>query len=182
MKKAAIIGAGVSGLIVGARLAKEGFDVAVFEKSKGIGGRATGLIRDGFSLDHGLHLVRNGVKGHLSTTMDRLGIPVDLCLMSHPEFFYFSDGILLPFPQDKEALMETDIISMDEKMKILSMLQEGIYDEWKDKTLQQWLDNVGSSDALGDFARVLASAIVCPYPHLASAGEVFDFIVGGDGD
>jgi phytoene dehydrogenase-like protein len=176
MKKAAIIGAGVSGLIVGAKLAKEGFDVVVFEKSKSIGGRAAGLNRDGFSLDNGLHLIRNGAKGLLSTTMDKLGLPIELCMMSHPEFFYLSDGGILPFPQDQKALMETDIITMDEKMKLLSMFREGVYEQYRDKTLRQWLDETGGSDALGNFVRVLASAIVCPYLNLASAGEVFDFI------
>jgi len=176
MKKAAVVGGGVSGLIVGARLAQAGFGVQVFESAKQLGGRAVGQTRDGFSLDYGLHIIRNGVKGLLPTTMERLGAPMPLCVGGHPEFSYFKDGCLLPFPQDREALMASDIISMDEKVKCLMMLRPGIYDEFKGVSVGKWLESIKASAALEDFMRVLSSCVVCPFPDLVSAGEVFDYV------
>ncbi|MFA6449051.1 MAG: NAD(P)/FAD-dependent oxidoreductase [bacterium] len=176
MKKAAIIGAGVSGLIVGARLAQAGFQVDVFESSGKIGGRAIGQMRDGFSLDYGLHMVRNGVKGHLTEVMERLGVPIKLHIADHPEFLYYRDGRLLPFPEGKEALMTSDIISMDEKMAVLMMLRDGLFDQYKGVPLSSWLESVKGSAELADFARITTSCIVCPFLDLASSGEVFDYI------
>ena len=53
MKKVAVIGSGFSGLASAAVLAKEGFDVTVFEKNSLPGGRARKFESDGFTFDMG---------------------------------------------------------------------------------------------------------------------------------
>ena len=58
MYKIAIIGAGMCGLSCGNYLHKKGFDVTIFEKSRGVGGRmATKRIDDDLSVDHGAQYV-----------------------------------------------------------------------------------------------------------------------------
>ncbi|GGC96136.1 phytoene dehydrogenase [Flavobacterium lutivivi] len=52
-KKISIIGSGFSSLSAASYLAKEGFDVTIYEKNKNIGGRARRLSKDGFSFDMG---------------------------------------------------------------------------------------------------------------------------------
>ena len=52
-KKIAIIGSGFSGLSSAAHLAKEGYEVHVFEKNECLGGRARKFEIDGFSFDMG---------------------------------------------------------------------------------------------------------------------------------
>ncbi len=52
MKRIAIIGAGLSGIILGRELAKKA-KVTVFEKAKGIGGRMSVRYADRFAFDHG---------------------------------------------------------------------------------------------------------------------------------
>jgi phytoene desaturase len=49
----AIIGSGFSSLAASCYLAKEGYDVTVFEKNETIGGRARQLKKDGFTFDIG---------------------------------------------------------------------------------------------------------------------------------
>lgn len=49
----AIIGAGISGMVVADGLRSSGHEVVVFEKSRGIGGRLSTRRVDGFSFDHG---------------------------------------------------------------------------------------------------------------------------------
>ena len=51
--KVAIIGAGISGLAAGRDLKLNGHDVVVFEKSRGVGGRAATRRRDGYVWDTG---------------------------------------------------------------------------------------------------------------------------------
>ena len=54
MKKTiSIIGSGFSSLSAACYLAKEGYNVTIFEKNKTIGGRARQLIKDGFTFDIG---------------------------------------------------------------------------------------------------------------------------------
>ena len=52
-KTIAIIGSGFSALAASCYLAKEGYDVTVFEKNETIGGRARQLKKDGFTFDIG---------------------------------------------------------------------------------------------------------------------------------
>lgn len=49
----AIIGAGISGLSCATRLQKLGFEVEVYEKSRGVSGRMSTRNRDGWNADHG---------------------------------------------------------------------------------------------------------------------------------
>jgi phytoene desaturase len=53
VKKIAVIGSGFSGLSAAACLAKEGFDVTVFEKNQTPGGRARSFESQGFTFDMG---------------------------------------------------------------------------------------------------------------------------------
>ena len=52
MKKLAIIGAGISGLFLGYML-KNHYDITMFEKSRGTGGRMASRRKDDFIFDHG---------------------------------------------------------------------------------------------------------------------------------
>lgn len=52
-KKVVIIGSGFSSLSAACYLAKAGFDVAVYEKNKTVGGRAGQLVKQGFTFDIG---------------------------------------------------------------------------------------------------------------------------------
>jgi phytoene desaturase len=53
MKNIAIIGSGFSSLSAACHLAKEGFNVSVFEKNDTVGGRARQLVKKGFTFDIG---------------------------------------------------------------------------------------------------------------------------------
>lgn len=55
-KKAYVLGAGVSGLVSGWMLAKEGWDITIFEKEKWYGGLAFTRKWDDFYLDFGPHI------------------------------------------------------------------------------------------------------------------------------
>ena len=54
-KRIAVIGAGITGLAAAMHLAREGFDVSVFEKSDDIGGLASGKIINSNIYEYGPH-------------------------------------------------------------------------------------------------------------------------------
>ena len=56
-KKVIIIGAGIGGLSIAPLLAKENFDVEIFESNKNIGGRANIISENGFTFDTGPSLL-----------------------------------------------------------------------------------------------------------------------------
>lgn len=58
MAAVAIIGAGMAGLAAGRELAQAGYNVSIFEKSRGVGGRVTTRRVAGFCIDHGAQLLK----------------------------------------------------------------------------------------------------------------------------
>ena len=59
-KKAAVVGAGISGLYASLLLEQRGYQVELFEKSSGIGGRLNSIEKSGFILDRGFHVMQTG--------------------------------------------------------------------------------------------------------------------------
>ena len=55
--KVAVVGAGISGLTAGLRLAEAGHDVEVFEASRSVGGRMRSDLIGGFRVDLGVHML-----------------------------------------------------------------------------------------------------------------------------
>ena len=53
IQRVAIVGAGMSGLTAGSSLREAGFDVQIFEKSRGCGGRMATRRSSGLEFDHG---------------------------------------------------------------------------------------------------------------------------------
>ena len=58
MNRVAIIGAGLSGLAAGWELSRRGLDVVVFEKSRGLSGRAASRGHGAVRYDHGANFFR----------------------------------------------------------------------------------------------------------------------------
>jgi len=75
--KAVIIGAGLGGLLTGAKLAGAGHSVEVFEKLPFTGGRFTNLPYKGFKLSTGaLHMIPHGSRGPLAQMLRGVGVNV----------------------------------------------------------------------------------------------------------
>lgn len=75
--KAVIIGAGLGGLLAGAKLTKAGYEVEIFERLPFIGGRFTNLPYKGFKLSTGaLHMIPHGSRGPLSQMLKEVGVNV----------------------------------------------------------------------------------------------------------
>ena len=56
----AIIGAGASALTAAHTLLDAGYTVTLYEKSRGVGGRAATRKREGFIYDHGAQYIKDG--------------------------------------------------------------------------------------------------------------------------
>jgi phytoene dehydrogenase-like protein len=79
LMKAVIIGAGLGGMLAGAKLTKAGHDVEIFERLPFVGGRFTNLPYKGFKLSTGaLHMIPHGSRGPLAQMLKEVGADVTI--------------------------------------------------------------------------------------------------------
>ena len=91
MSTIAIIGAGVSGLAAAHTLQDAGYTVTLFEKSRGVGGRAATRKRDGFIYDHGAQYIRGGSQLSDEWITKRFATP-DLLSIEKPVWTFDAAG------------------------------------------------------------------------------------------
>jgi len=94
MARVAVIGAGIGGLGVAARLATNGHDVVVCEQSHDVGGKLASFSRDGFTFDTGPSLLTLPAvyRDLFLTTGDALEQSIDLVAVD-PAFRYRFPGL-----------------------------------------------------------------------------------------
>ncbi|WNY28680.1 hypothetical protein MmiEs2_08830 [Methanimicrococcus stummii] len=78
-KKAIVIGSGLGGLLTAAQLAKDGWNVDVYERLALIGGRFANIEYNGYQLSTGaLHMVPHGTDGPLARMLRALGADFEI--------------------------------------------------------------------------------------------------------
>jgi phytoene desaturase len=106
--KAVIIGAGVSGLATANFLAKNGYQVEIYEKNANPGGRCGQMIQDGHRFDLGATILL--MPSLYKQVLSELGIDLekDLETTSLAPIYklFFSDGSEFSFTRDEEQMRE----------------------------------------------------------------------------
>lgn len=88
-----VIGAGLGGLIAGAKLAREGKSVFLVEQHDRPGGCATTFSRKGFTMEVGLHEMDGPGTGDMKVRIFRdLGVDEQVKFVKVPEFYRFVNG------------------------------------------------------------------------------------------
>jgi len=105
-KSAVIIGAGIGGITTAIYLAKNGYEVNVFEKNSSPGGRCGQLIRDGHRFDLGATMLM--MPGIYREVFESLGIPLfennDIKPLEDLYKIYYDDNEVITFSSDKEKM------------------------------------------------------------------------------
>ena len=113
-KSVVIIGAGIGGIATAIKLAKNGFDVTVYEKNPAPGGRVSQTIREGHRFDLGATIFL--MPGIYRSTFASLGINLDEFIEFLPVTtlyqIYFDDGAVLDFTSD-EKKMKTQLEAIE---------------------------------------------------------------------
>ncbi len=110
-KTVAVVGAGVGGLATAARLAAQGFDVSVYEKGSGPGGRCNRLTVNGFSFDTGptLLLMPEVLEETFASFGKRARDYLDLVQCQPNYRIHFRDG--------SDILFSTDLVQMQGELE-----------------------------------------------------------------
>ncbi|GCE06296.1 NAD(P)/FAD-dependent oxidoreductase [Dictyobacter aurantiacus] len=95
MPSVAILGAGMSGLGAAHSLQDAGYTVTLFEKSRGVGGRAATRRRAGFIYDHGAQYIKEGTPTSLAWITERFRTP-DLIDIQKPVWIFNGQGQIQP--------------------------------------------------------------------------------------
>lgn len=105
-KSAAIIGAGIGGITTAIYLAKNGYDVSVYEKNSTPGGRCGQIIRDGHRFDLGATMLM--MPDIYRSIFSSLGIPLfknnDIQPLEDLYKIYFDNNEVITFSTDKEKM------------------------------------------------------------------------------
>ncbi|MBP7507665.1 MAG: NAD(P)/FAD-dependent oxidoreductase [Prolixibacteraceae bacterium] len=149
---AIIIGAGLGGLIAGAKLAKEGKKILLIEQHDRPGGCATTFRRKDFTLEVGLHemdgLDRSDMKTRIFTD---LGVFDHVEFLKVPEFYHFVQGdneftmphdpeeakhkLVVEFPGEEEGIMAFF-------NQLMSKPKRNLEEEHIEKSVGEFLDSI----------------------------------------
>lgn len=83
LKPVAIIGAGYAGLACAVELARRGVQVVVFERSHTLGGRARVVLKDGWQVDNGQHILL-GAYSELTRLLRVVGVTPNKAFLTLP--------------------------------------------------------------------------------------------------
>jgi phytoene dehydrogenase-like protein len=111
--KAVIIGAGLGGMLAGAKLSKAGYDVEIFERLPFIGGRFTNLEYKGFKLSTGaLHMIPHGSRGPLSQLLREVEAKVTIIDSNPMAIIKKEDESYIKFNDFKKGLSVTKQVKL----------------------------------------------------------------------
>lgn len=113
--KAVIIGAGLGGLLAGAKLSKAGCEVNIFERLPFIGGRFANLEYKGFKLSTGaLHMIPHGSKGPLAKMLREVGAEVKI-INSNPMAVIRMHG-------GRDIKFDNSFLSLPHRIKLAALI------------------------------------------------------------
>jgi len=111
--KAVIIGAGLGGLLAGAKLCREGYVVEIFERLPFIGGRFANLDYRGFKLSTGaLHMIPHGSRGPLAQMLREVGAEVNIIDSNPMAIIKKDDGENIEFHDFRNELSLTKRVKL----------------------------------------------------------------------
>jgi phytoene dehydrogenase-like protein len=123
--KAAVIGAGLGGLLAGAALSKE-HDVDIYERLDIYGGRFTNLPYQGFQLTTGaLHMIPHGPTGPLAGLLKQVGADVKIVRTSPDGCFMTKANEQISFFNFKELLSPAALAKLPVLMTKLLIQKKG---------------------------------------------------------
>ena len=121
-KKAIIIGAGISGLCIGAILVKHGINVEIYEKMSKVGGRTVSTIFKNHILDNGFHIMPFYKKSSLYEVLKILNIHNLLKLSKVSEISFYHEKKFYKYPKGLIDFLTLSLLPFKNRLEVLKLI------------------------------------------------------------
>jgi protoporphyrinogen oxidase len=121
-KKAIIIGAGISGLCLGALLVKNGISVEIYEKMSKVGGRTASTIFKNHILDNGFHIMPFYKKSSLYEVLKLLNIHKFLKLSKVTEISFYHENKFYKYPKGILDFLTLSLLPFRNRFEVLKLI------------------------------------------------------------
>lgn len=183
-KKIIVIGGGLAGLSTAAILAKDGYDVELYEKTLSLGGRAVCKRVGNYLLDWGIHACRGAEQGAASKVLQKVDKNIDFAIRNSdgnmPQYYY--NGKIADLPYNLIKILRYPLLSIAGRLQFLKMLKIALKtkpDTLGEKSVTQWLqeNSIKSIDLVNHIKAFVGIGYYC-YPDLDKilASEFIRFI------
>jgi len=173
----AIVGAGLAGLAAALRLTEAGEEVIVFEKSRGLSGRAATRSKEGCRYDFGANYFKVGCNEVAKLVFETL--PTDGLTRIVGDILSFDrDGVISPADPERNAgarwTYRDGISTLGKRIAARGgfHIENGVRVTRLEQAGGTWQLEDGTGRSLGDFDRVLLTP---PAPQTADLLEASDF-------
>ncbi|MEW6552772.1 MAG: NAD(P)/FAD-dependent oxidoreductase [Actinomycetota bacterium] len=172
-----IIGGGYAGLSAGAILAHKGYEVLLLEKSRHLGGRASYMEKDGYTVEYGLHANRSASDGAAAAVFRRLGRELEFIEPGEPELW--RQGEFIPLPNNVGKIFKSPMLPLRAKLsaaRYLVKLVMGNPAKKNQVSLEDLTAGCKSEETLEILRIISGIGIIAPEPRFASAGELAAYL------
>jgi phytoene dehydrogenase-like protein len=164
MKDAVVVGGGLAGLASATYLARAGWKVTVYEKSRGVGGRAVTTALGEFRFNLGPHALY--VAGVGRAVLKELGVHIRGGRPSASGSLAIQGGRLDTLPVGPVSLLTTGLLSLGGKLelgRLLSTLPQIDTVELRRLTVAEWLESASGRQEVRELLAALVR--VATYAH-----------------
>lgn len=170
-----IVGGGIGGTAIGALLASGGQRVVLVDKNSIIGGRCASYVRDGFTVDVGVHLFGLSNNGPLGEVCNRCGDPdaIEWVLARRPGVGVHFKGQTQPLSRSTmmENVNKDNIGPLANLMvSLVQMKDEELNKLWY-VPLREWVSRFTTDQEAHAFFAMLCGIYFCITPSEASTAE-----------
>ena len=121
-KKVIIIGAGISGLCIGALLVKHGINVEIYEKMSKVGGRTVSTIFKNHILDNGFHIMPFYKKSSLYKVLKILNIHNLLKLSKVTGISFYHENKFYKYPKGLLDFLTLSLLPFRNRLEVLKLI------------------------------------------------------------
>ncbi len=172
-----VIGGGYAGLSAAAILAHNGYSVLLLERSKQLGGRASFIERDGYTLEYGLHDNRFGPQGAAAAVFRRIDKELKFLQPGEPELW--KEGAFYPIPNSTGKILRSRLLSFGSRLRMSRYMLKLVLGKPARKygeSMEDLTSKLRSPEVLELLSVLSGIGIIAPDPRYASAGELAAFL------
>ncbi len=181
---ALVIGSGVGGLTVAARLVKKGMNVVVIEMLPFVGGRFSSREYKGFTVTTGAIMIPFGGKGAFQEAFDLLNTPLNIRETKGATRYRLKHGEF-EIPEKGGGLRPLLEFAMSDEVQANELVRQiQLAMSWKEPndqiSFRDWLSQYSDNTELHNLYQGFCGAFIGTSSNEVPAGEFFRFLRGMD--